>query len=362
MIKLLIGGSPCTHWSIAQTKNRETAPEGIGWELFLNYLIARNKYAPDYFLYENNKSMSPSVREKITELLGVRPTLINSALVSAQNRQRLYWVGKRNMNGAYNEINISQPDDCRVFLQDILDAPGETWLKKAYTITATEYKGNNVEHFLEKHIRTQVAIPINPLKSGKSRTVDAHMGKLENDLIARINNPNPAKQQYDCIAETIQNDSGRGSRKLPIYEVCGNSMIARNGRCYRVNLPDGVYSFRKLTVSECRRLQTVPDTYLFPVCNTQQYKMLGNGWTVDVIAHIMSHFDGLTEERVEVLSMYDGMSCGQIALDKVGAKVERYYASEIDKYAVLTTQHNYPNTVQLGDAFNVRRPDWRLEP
>lgn len=81
MIKLLIGGSPCTHWSIAQTKNRETAPEGIGWELFLNYLIARNKYAPDYFLYENNKSMSPSVREKITELLGVRPTLINSALV-----------------------------------------------------------------------------------------------------------------------------------------------------------------------------------------------------------------------------------------------------------------------------------------
>lgn len=62
MIKLLIGGSPCTHWSIAQTKNRETAPEGIGWELFLNYLIARNKYAPDYFLYENNKSMSPSVR------------------------------------------------------------------------------------------------------------------------------------------------------------------------------------------------------------------------------------------------------------------------------------------------------------
>lgn len=67
MIKLLIGGSPCTHWSIAQTKNRETAPEGIGWELFLNYLIARNKYAPDYFLYENNKSMSPSVREKIVE-------------------------------------------------------------------------------------------------------------------------------------------------------------------------------------------------------------------------------------------------------------------------------------------------------
>lgn len=361
MIKLLIGGSPCTHWSIAQTKNRETTPEGIGWELFLNYLIARDKYTPDYFLYENNKSMSPSVRKRITELLGVSPTLINSALVSAQNRERLYWVGKRNMNGTYSEIDVPQPDDCKVFLQDVLETPGETWLKKAYTITATEYKGNSAERFLEKHIRTQIAIPINPLKSGKSRAVDAHMERLENDLVARINNPNRAKQQYDCIAEAIQSNNGRGGGKLPIYEVCEN-VIAKNGKCYRVNLPDGLYSFRKLTVPECRRLQTIPDTYFFPVSNTQQYKMLGNGWTVDVIAHIMSHFDGLTAERVEVLSMYDGMSCGQIALNKLGAKVERYYASEIDKYAVLTTQHNYPSTIQIGDAFNVRRSDWSLEP
>lgn len=58
-MKILIGGSPCTHWSIAQTKNRETEASGIGWELFLNYRIARDKYHPDYFLYENNKSMSP---------------------------------------------------------------------------------------------------------------------------------------------------------------------------------------------------------------------------------------------------------------------------------------------------------------
>lgn len=60
-LKILMGGSPCTHWSIAQTKNRETEPSGIGWELFENYLIAREKYRPDYFLYENNKSMSPAM-------------------------------------------------------------------------------------------------------------------------------------------------------------------------------------------------------------------------------------------------------------------------------------------------------------
>ncbi len=77
-MKLLIGGSPCTHWSIAQTKNRETEASGIGWELFLNYRIARDKYQPDYFLYENNKSMSSAIRAQITAELGVEPVLINS--------------------------------------------------------------------------------------------------------------------------------------------------------------------------------------------------------------------------------------------------------------------------------------------
>lgn len=74
-MKLLIGGSPCTHWSIAQMKNRETEASGIGWELFLNYRIARDKYKPDFFLYENNKSMSPAIRAQITAELGVDTTV-----------------------------------------------------------------------------------------------------------------------------------------------------------------------------------------------------------------------------------------------------------------------------------------------
>ena len=88
--------------------------------------------------------------------------------------------------------------------------------------------------------------------------------------------------------------------------------------------------------------------------------LLGNGWTVDVIAHILSYASGITEQPLEVLSMYDGMSCGHIALDKLGAHVERYYATEIDKYAIQTTQANYPETIQLGDAFQVREPEWSL--
>lgn len=91
-MRLLIGGSPCTNWSIAQTKKRETQPEALGWELFKNYVIALEKFKPDFFIYENNKSMAPSIRAQITQELGVEPILINSALVSAQNRKRLYWT------------------------------------------------------------------------------------------------------------------------------------------------------------------------------------------------------------------------------------------------------------------------------
>ena len=151
-------------------------------------------------------------------------------------------------------------------------------------------------------------------------------------------------------------------KSAPVYEV-RNGKITIKGKEYPIKLADGFYIIRKLTVTECKRLQTVPDTYAFPVSDTQAYKMLGNGWTVDVIAHIMSHFTGLTEEPVEVLSMYDGMSCGHIALDKLGVQpwLLRYYATEIDKYAIQTTQHNFPETIQLGDAFQVRNDDWRVK-
>jgi DNA (cytosine-5)-methyltransferase 3A len=428
-MKLLIGGSPCTHWSIAQMKNRETEASGIGWELFLNYRIARDKYKPDFFLYENNKSMSPAIRAQITAELGVEPVLINSALVSAQNRQRLYWAGKRNPDGTYSQVAVEQPEDRGILLRDILET-GVAWSEKSYCITATEAKGSNPQQTLTKHRRTMVAEPIvvNGMKNGKARTVDAHMGNLENNLVPRINNPNQAKQQYDCIAEPVRigtieskakntdfdsqqyrvySPDGKsvtlcgqgggvgaktglyavpvipdgkgqfvikaaGGKEIPVYEVRDGKicvMVNQKGETERVEnwfpikLADGFYIIRKLTVTECKRLQTVPEEYGFPVSATQAYKMLGNGWTVDVIAHIMSHFTGLTADPVEVLSMYDGMSCGHIALDKLGVQpwLLRYYATEIDKYAIQTTQHNYPDTVQLGDAFQVRNDDWRLE-
>ena len=451
-MKLLIGGSPCTHWSIAQTKNRETEASGIGWELFLNYRIARDKYKPDYFLYENNKSMSPAIRTQITAELGVEPVLINSALVSAQNRQRLYWVGKRNADGTYSKVNVEQPDDRGILLRDILET-GIAWQEKSYNLT-TRCNVAIPSDTLKRHRHTMVAEPVcvaergryigddgeveqhlEARNDGKTNTlttvqkdnqvaVPIRIGTIENDARNhkfysqqyRVYSPDgksvtlcgngggvgaktglyavpmrvreATKQGYvdiapgECVDLAMPGSKTRRGRAMreksnclttscEMYEYCGtldmpiyqvrDGRITIKGKEYPIKLRDGCYIIRKLTVRECMRLQTVPEEYVFPVSNSQAYKMLGNGWTVDVIAHIMSHFEGLTKEPVEVLSMYDGMSCGHIALDKLGAEITAYYATEIDKYAIQTTQHNFPETVQLGDAFQVRNDDWRVK-
>lgn len=121
MIKLLIGGSPCTHWSIAQHNGREKEATGIGWELFKCYLTAKAKFQPDYFLYENNKSAAPAIKDQIRAELGAPLHYINSALVSAQNRQRFY---------VHNFGDIGQPEDRGIVIDDILDSSeGETFYR-----------------------------------------------------------------------------------------------------------------------------------------------------------------------------------------------------------------------------------------
>lgn len=469
-MKLLIGGSPSTHWSIAQTKNRETEASGIGWELFLNYRIARDKYKPDYFLYENNKSMSPAIRAQITAELGVEPVLINSALVSAQNRQRLYWAGKRNPDGTYRQVPVELPEDRGILLRDILET-GFPLREKGYALQTGH--GTTAEDAIARRQRNAVAEPvaIKPLtekemeymvretKDGRNHFGFDYFHDATKDKSACVTANTHKGVPYNVLAEpvrigTIENDArnqDHDSQQYRVYSpdgksvtLCGNggglgaktglyavpisaennkvilkaidslvdrkgyvpemfnpynraevagkaptlstgSMVTsscavlifetadgkqipayqvRDGRItikgkeYPVKLRDGLYIIRKLTVTECKRLQTVPDTYAFPVSDTQAYKMLGNGWTVDVIAHIMGHFEGLTAEPVEVLSMYDGMSCGHIAMGKLGAEIASYHATEIDKFAIQTTQANFPDVVQLGDAFQVREDGW----
>ena len=361
-MKLLIGGSPCTHWSIAQTKNRETEPEGLGWELFKNYLIALEKFKPDFFLYENNKSMAPAIRAQITRELGVEPILINSALVSAQNRQRLYWT---------NIPGVEQPEDLGILLRDILES-GLPLKEKGYTLKANYTNAGAVNGVCGKHFPAPMTAE--PIRIG---TIESNAKNADFDSQQyRVYSPDGKSvtlcgQGGGVGAKTglyavpygdgflFTNAIVPRGKTYPIYKV-KDGQITMKGKQYPIKLADGFYIIRKLTVLECKRLQTVPDSYIFPISDTQAYRQLGNGWTVDVIAHILSYCPGITEKPLEVLSMYDGMSCGHLALNKLGAHITHYYATEIDKYAIQTTQHNFPDTIQLGDAFQVRDDGWSL--
>ncbi len=150
-LRLLLGGSPCTFWSIAQTSGkRETEPSGLGWELFKNYLIAKEKFKPHYFLYENNVSASKAIKEQIKKKLGVwdgtllmpdtgaRYIEINSALVSAQNRKRFY---------VHNIPNVGQPEDKGILLKDILESGVPFRNEKSYCLDANYFKGGNLTGF-----------------------------------------------------------------------------------------------------------------------------------------------------------------------------------------------------------------------
>ena len=470
----LIGGSPCTYWSIAQTKNRETVASGMGWELFSQYVRALHEAKPRFFLYENNKSMSAAIRASITETFGFEPILINSALVSAQNRQRLYWCGIRQADGTYKKADIQHPADRGILLKDILETNAVTWLEKAYTYT-TRCQGAIIENTLEKHQHTMVAEPVQPLtekemdymirdhqdqrwsfcnkpgqedkskclvanvhkgvpynilaepicvnsKSGRAgveglqpslqdrvydtagkmpavttsfnpkiaepvnvmkyelqsvENKDAGVvgildmagqeqikrvygtngkcatlttcqgGHREPKVFERIADPvcvaqrgrydesGKVYQHYEAqptgktnnlttvskdnlIAVNITKDGKAGklratyykdgvrnliansidkktcvamrvneaTKAAPIYEV-KDGLITVKGKKYPIKLVDGFYIIRKLTVRECMRLQTVPEWYEWPVSKSQAYKMLGNGWTVEVIAHLL---------------------------------------------------------------------------
>lgn len=149
----------CTYWSIAQKNNRETEASGLGWELFSQYVRALREAEPKYFLYENNKSMSKAIRESITETFGFEPICINSALVSAQNRQRLYWAGKREADGTYSKVHIEQPEDRGILLKDILETGCHlSSTDKAYCLTAS-YDGACAWNTLERSQRSMVAEP-----------------------------------------------------------------------------------------------------------------------------------------------------------------------------------------------------------
>ena len=295
---LLIGGSPCTYWSIAKA-GRETTPDGIGGKLFMEYVRALRESGCKYFFYENNNSIHQNIKDFISEQLGVQPIMINSALVSAQQRKRCYWT---------NIPGVCQPKDKGILLKDILES-GVAWQDKSYCMTAS-YDGAVFWNTMQRSQRSMIAEPVGVaqrwryVQSGK-RTAKSK-GGTEQFIEAR----NDGKS--NCLT-TVQKDSmvaqpirigqyGNGGQGQRIYSVRGKSVtLSANGggqgaktSLYKIDLPDGDYIIRKLTPVEAERLQTLPDNYTEGISKTQRYKCIGNGWTVDVIAHILK---GLKENN-----------------------------------------------------------------
>lgn len=216
---LLIGGSPCTFWSAAKN-NRETTPDGIGGKLFLQYKRALDESECKYFLYENNNSIPRNIKEFISTQLGVQPLMINSNLVSAQNRERLYWT---------NIPNISAPKDKHIYLYDVIK-------KERKDLRPI---GNWVHNTWGKKGKTPKLNMLYKLSAPKAHTLT--------------------------------------TKKL-------------HGMNYYLSEDKKMYS--NLDADEWEILQTLPKGYTACAKEIDRYKCIGNGWTVDVIAHI---FSGLKE-------------------------------------------------------------------
>ena len=288
-LDLLIGGSPCQWFS--------NAGKGLNFEdprskLFFEFVRILNEAKPRYFLLENVK-MKKEWQNIISEyLFGIQPVEIDSALVSAQRRKRLYRVWKRNEDWSYSQVVVSQPEDKGLLLKDILqDKVGEKYMlseklvkwflnkssvfRDRFKIANPDWKGACLTTNNQGSCITQsyILCNINPSWNGQNGNVYSSEGKSPT-LTTN-------KGEWPKILQLP-----RGANKWGIFEK-KTPTLSSNSRQYN-NLLHNWYCLRRLTPIECERLQTLPDNYTDWVSNSQRYKMLGNGWTVDVIAHIFS--------------------------------------------------------------------------
>ena len=213
---LLIGGSPCTYWSIAKTDGkRETTSDGIGFELFMQYVRALKEANPKYFLYENNFSINQEIKNEISKILGVQPLVINSSLVSGQNRKRCYWT---------NIPKVTIPDDKGIMCYDVID------------FSTHEFKP------VGKWVQT---------KWGDKRKIE--------------------------MLKTIKSEKS-------------HTLTTSKTHSMGYYLSEDKTQYCNLTVNDFETLQTLPNGYVdnCKVKETSKYRAIGNGWTVDVIAHILS--------------------------------------------------------------------------
>lgn len=269
-IDILIGWSPCQWFSFA---GKQLAFDDPRSKLFFQYVRILKEVKPKYFLLENVR-MKKEFQNIITDsLFGIEPVEINSALVSAQNRKRLYRVGSLQEDGTYKKVDIPQPQDRWILLKDII----EHWLVdrwKSHCIDANYSKGWNVKRYTEKSSRQIVICNTHPSWRWMNGNVYSPEGK----------SPTITTNKGEWL-KIIQ--MPRGFNKWWIHEGKSPTMWS-SAREENNKLTDGI-KIRKLTPVECERLQTIPDNYTEGVSNSQRYKMLWNARTVDVIVHIFKH-------------------------------------------------------------------------
>ena len=265
-IDLLIGGSPCQGFSFAGKQLNFNDPRS---KLFFEFVRLLKETQPTYFLLENVK-MKKEYQDIISEYLGVEPIEINSSLVSAQNRKRLYWT---NISG------IKQPNDKGILLKDIVHETLD--FKTAMELAEYIVPFDQTLQILDKEVQ-KGKIGYFRKDSQANRVYYVH-GKAVT-LCGEAGGGAAKMGQYlfGCITPDRVNKRQTGQRFND-----GNKFYTLTAQDRHGVLVEGY--IRKLTPIECERLQTLPDNYTEGIGNSQRYKCLGNGWTVDVISHILSN-------------------------------------------------------------------------
>ena len=309
-IDLLIGGSPCQGFSFAGKQLNFNDPRSKLFFDYVNILHHIQKYNPNVkFLVENVK-MKQEFQDIFSDMLGVQPIEINSALVSAQNRKRLYWTN----------WEFGQPEDKHIMLKDIVHEYSKVDRDKSLCLDANYYKGGNLKRYYEKHRRQLAFERLNKYIVPFDKTLQILDKEVERGKVGYFGKDSQANRVYYIHdkAVTLCGSAGGGAAKMGqyLFGCLTPDRVNKRQNGQRFNEGDKFYTLtaqdkhgvlvegyiRKLTPVECERLQTLPDSFtangidpktgkVVSISNTQRYKALGNGWTVDVIAHILKSLD-----------------------------------------------------------------------
>jgi DNA-cytosine methyltransferase len=316
-IDLLIGGSPCQDLSIAKKNRKGLDGERSG--LFWEYIRIRDKLKPKFFVLENVNSMPKEAKDIISNAVGVQSIMINASLVSAQNRKRLFWVGKL-VGDKYEQVKIEQPEDCGIMLKDILEENvDDKYFLKIDSIKRglnrgcdlpdepkiwDDYNKKIIDNLTIPHHNSTRVVCNNPQRlgslnsggqgdriyseEGKSVTLSANGGGrgAKTGLYAvslRGRNIVDGVRKDILGAKTEQRlEIGQSDKSHTITSVQKDSMVMIDK------------SVRKLTPIECERLQSMPDNYTAGCSDSQRYKMCGNAFNCKVIEHILKQTLGGT--------------------------------------------------------------------